>query len=214
MKGELRKELIQCQFCYKSKGSGVTLQKCAGCKIDLYCSKECQKSAWKTHKPKCLLNQRAKSDLPVEHVDTLKMLRGFTSKHRPSIAQASVMALDVFADPARAERDLLMIRLRPRPDSSRLETSFVVTSINIVPIDTFPTAQELYTQLKQASDDNKRTGMAGAIFVLLMDIESKAANVTAVGFPRKMEGVPPSLGSSTCWEDWLTARLDSGRAFL
>jgi hypothetical protein len=33
----LRKELTQCQYCYKSKNSGITLQKCAACLIDVYC---------------------------------------------------------------------------------------------------------------------------------------------------------------------------------
>jgi hypothetical protein len=32
-----RKELTQCQFCYKSRAEGAVLQKCAGCKVDLYC---------------------------------------------------------------------------------------------------------------------------------------------------------------------------------
>ncbi|KAJ7259143.1 hypothetical protein B0H12DRAFT_1109058 [Mycena haematopus] len=32
-----RKELTQCQYCFKSKGPGVTLQRCGGCEIDIYC---------------------------------------------------------------------------------------------------------------------------------------------------------------------------------
>ncbi|KAJ7156722.1 hypothetical protein C8R46DRAFT_1114977 [Mycena filopes] len=84
-KQTLRNELTQCQYCFKSKGPGVDLRKCAACKVDLYCSKECQKSAWKTHKSKCALNQRTNA-FPVEKEDLLKMLRSFTSKHRPTIA--------------------------------------------------------------------------------------------------------------------------------
>lgn len=33
----LRKGLTQCQRCFKSRGSGVTLSKCSGCNVELYC---------------------------------------------------------------------------------------------------------------------------------------------------------------------------------
>lgn len=62
--------------------------------------------------------------------------------------------------------------------------------------------------MKQASDDNKRTGAAGAIFILLMDTESRLTNATGVGFPKVMPGDAPSLGSS--WEEWLTGMLNGG----
>jgi hypothetical protein len=29
--------LHQCQYCFKLKGAGVTLQRCGACKIDIYC---------------------------------------------------------------------------------------------------------------------------------------------------------------------------------
>ncbi|KAJ7101960.1 hypothetical protein C8R44DRAFT_988280 [Mycena epipterygia] len=208
-KETMRKELTQCQYCYKSRGPGVSLQKCGGCQSALYCSKECQKNGWKTHKAKCALNQRAK-ELPVERVDTIKTLRGFTAKHRPTIAEAGIRALNVLVDPARAERDILMIYLRPRRDSKRVETAFFATAANIVPIETFPMAQqqELRGQLKQASEDNIRSGMAGAIFVFLLETETGMSNVAPVGFPKASPGIMPPLGIS--WEQWLIKRLNEG----
>ncbi|KAJ6527886.1 hypothetical protein DFH09DRAFT_850178, partial [Mycena vulgaris] len=138
-----------------------------------------------------------------------KTLRAFTSKHRPAIAHAAVHALNVFVDPSRAEQDLLCIRLRPRSDSSgRTQTAYIVTAVNVVGIDTFPAAQEMRVQLQLASDEQKRTGMAGAIFALLVDLESKTSNVVTVGFPKAMKGVPAPRGSS--WEEWLTRRLNEG----
>lgn len=227
-KETMRKELTQCQYCYKSRGPGVTLQKCGGCQSALYCvrpvvfclivldlddvpsqSKACQKSGWKTHKAKCAINQRAK-ELPVDRVDTIKTLRGFTAKHRPTIAEAGIRALNVLADPARAERDILMIHLRPRRDSTRVETAFFVTAANVVPIETFPGAQqqELLGQLRQASADNMRNGMAGAIFVMLMETDTGMSNVAPVGFPKASAGIFPPLGIS--WEQWLITRLNEG----
>ena len=42
--------LRKCQVC----GPCEKVQKCSKCKIVLYCSKECQKLDWKTHKTYCL----------------------------------------------------------------------------------------------------------------------------------------------------------------
>ena len=43
----------ECDHCDKNTGSS-NLKRCAGCKIAFYCSKECQKAAWKSgHKADC-----------------------------------------------------------------------------------------------------------------------------------------------------------------
>jgi hypothetical protein len=42
--------LASCDYCQKS---GSDLQKCSGCKIAFYCSREHQKKAWGEHKIQC-----------------------------------------------------------------------------------------------------------------------------------------------------------------
>jgi hypothetical protein len=42
-----------CTKCGKHRSAGVKLLKCSGCRTTLYCSVECQKAHWKTHKPDC-----------------------------------------------------------------------------------------------------------------------------------------------------------------
>jgi hypothetical protein len=42
-----------CTKCGKHRSAGVKLLKCSGCRTTLYCSVECQKSHWKTHKADC-----------------------------------------------------------------------------------------------------------------------------------------------------------------
>ena len=53
----LKKE-ESCACCKAKNGGGKTLQVCAGCKIPMYCSKECQKSDWISHKPLCKAAQK------------------------------------------------------------------------------------------------------------------------------------------------------------
>ncbi|KAH7619148.1 hypothetical protein NADE_005993 [Nannochloris sp. 'desiccata'] len=42
-----------CACCKAKKGAGKTLRACSGCHIPVYCSKECQKADWKSHKALC-----------------------------------------------------------------------------------------------------------------------------------------------------------------
>jgi hypothetical protein len=42
-----------CTKCGKHRSAGVKLLKCSGCRTTLYCSVDCQKAHWKTHKPDC-----------------------------------------------------------------------------------------------------------------------------------------------------------------
>ncbi|KAL4254243.1 MYND-type zinc finger protein samB [Abortiporus biennis] len=59
----------RCNFCFKNVGR-ANLKKCAQCQMVRYCSKECQKSAWKTHKPRCLTgakNQQQMAQNPEAH---------------------------------------------------------------------------------------------------------------------------------------------------
>ncbi|KAF8179606.1 hypothetical protein K438DRAFT_1603774 [Mycena galopus ATCC 62051] len=138
----------------------------------------------------------------------LKHLRSFTSKHRPTIAEAGIRALGVLSDCSCAEREVLLIILRPRLDSPRVETSFWVTAATVVPFATFPRAEEMRGQLKLASEDNKRVGMAGAMFVILMDTDNGIMNIAPVGFPKASREFSKSL--STTWEEWLKKRLNEG----
>ena len=36
-KAALHRELMQCQFCFKSKREGVSFFRCGGCQIEIYC---------------------------------------------------------------------------------------------------------------------------------------------------------------------------------
>lgn len=225
----IRKELTQCQYCFKSRAAGVTLQKCAACKIDIYCvcyfgpvwfpisnlfhlvlqSKECQKKAWPTHKSKCKLNRLLASGGPTTQLDVLKNLRAFTSKHRPTIAEASLRALEVCVDPSRAFRDVVVIFLESRSGSTRTETSFFATGADVVPFESFGPvkAEEMRGQLKLAHDNNIRTGMMGAVFAILCNPSSGAMNVCPIGFPKD---IGKMMYAGMPWKEWMLNRLNEG----
>ena len=63
---------IECAKCNKTDG---TLLKCGGCNLGIYyCSKECQKAHWKTHKVDCKFAnlfdiKQTKLELTYDHDD-------------------------------------------------------------------------------------------------------------------------------------------------
>ncbi|KIK70137.1 hypothetical protein GYMLUDRAFT_34606 [Collybiopsis luxurians FD-317 M1] len=182
----LRKELDQCQTCWRSKEPGRPLMKCAGCQIEKYCSKECQKKSWPTHKVKCKLNRRLQT-MPSDVMDASKALRLFTSKHRPIMTQSVARSFGLRNDPERCLRDILVVYLSDRRTSSsfssRPETSFYATDAQILPVEQLgQQALEVKAQLLRVNEEMCKTGHLGAVFVLLMCAEHKVTNVAPVGF--------------------------------
>ncbi|KHJ76082.1 MYND finger, partial [Oesophagostomum dentatum] len=42
-----------CSHCMRAPHKGEKLSKCAACDFVRYCSKDCQRLAWKVHRPEC-----------------------------------------------------------------------------------------------------------------------------------------------------------------
>ncbi|CAL1699180.1 unnamed protein product [Somion occarium] len=59
-----RQTVARCRSlqCLHSKADGTRLFACSGCKIALYCSKECQREDWPSHRRMCGEIQRTASD--------------------------------------------------------------------------------------------------------------------------------------------------------
>ncbi|EJD39086.1 hypothetical protein AURDEDRAFT_128526 [Auricularia subglabra TFB-10046 SS5] len=108
-------EASQCNNCWVAQ-SEVKLFLCGKCKAAKYCSKECQKVAWKDHKTHCkvaaanrqLLESstekvqpfaNAAADLPESKSELHSLLQTWTNRHRPSLAAALVDALNLRSDP-------------------------------------------------------------------------------------------------------------------
>ncbi|TFK63399.1 hypothetical protein BDN72DRAFT_847659 [Pluteus cervinus] len=198
-------DLTQCQYCSKSKAQGATLSKCAGCLIDIYCSKECQKKAWPTHKIRCKLNQRTKNRDPVQ-TDKFKLLRAFTSKHRPMLATAGVRALELGIHPDNATNKALMVIVRERP-AKRVELSFFAIEAEVVSIDSFgkERAEEMRGQLKLTTDVHRLSGSTGTFFVILHEPNSGLMNIMPVGF--SADGV---YNRPMPWKESLLKNLNEG----
>ncbi|PPQ91624.1 hypothetical protein CVT25_012805 [Psilocybe cyanescens] len=221
VKEPLRKELTTCQNCGKSRlEEGVTLSKCSGCKIALYCSKDCQRAGWPVHKTTCKLNQRsqtmaaalaAQSPAAAAQGDVFKALRAFCSKHRPSIAEYGIRALDLPLDPTRSLREVVLIKVKSVPNAKRAEMSFMALSAELVPAEALGRAQgeELRSQLKNFEQQQKRMGQLGGIMVLVFDIDTNMSNACPVGFGKDVLTLKPGQP----WKEPLLRTLNSGTVY-
>ncbi|KAJ7884163.1 hypothetical protein B0H14DRAFT_3857189 [Mycena olivaceomarginata] len=93
------------------------LTKCSQCKSALYCSKECQKTDWKNHKPYCQMVVRypPKVDLVTGGEPPLQRhLRLWNARFEDSLMFAAIVALDLYKRPENIDNLGLVITLRPR----------------------------------------------------------------------------------------------------
>ncbi|OCH84049.1 hypothetical protein OBBRIDRAFT_453754 [Obba rivulosa] len=203
----LRRAMTQCQQCFKSPVQpGVSLFRCSGCSVELYCSRACQKKAWPDHKEKCMINRKHQSSK--EGAERLRLLRAFTTKHRPSISEAVVRALDLCADVSRAQRDMLVLYLTARPAPVRTEKAFQLIATDVIPIGgLWPEREaEMKMMLGKAHDTiTQHTSAPGAVLVTLACIDQHVVNICPVCI-QSLEGLTPGLP----WEEKLMRMLNEG----
>ncbi|EMD33892.1 hypothetical protein CERSUDRAFT_86668 [Gelatoporia subvermispora B] len=200
---QARRLLSQCGHCYSSRGDGTTLFKCGACQVDTYCSRQCQKAAWAVHKEKCAINRCAQE--AGVHAQ-LKNLRGYTDKHRPTIAEAAIRSLGLAQDVTRAERWCLIVHLQTRPNAQRTDRLYQCVDAEVAPFEVFGLgeAAKMRRQLQLAG-----AGVVGTAFVVMMCVDPGQSrylkNIVPVGFEKAVletSGLP--------WKEWMMRRLDEG----
>ncbi|KAL3147811.1 hypothetical protein ABBQ32_002539 [Trebouxia sp. C0010 RCD-2024] len=66
-------EVLSCRTCFRDYSDTLPLQACSRCAATLYCSPECQKIGWKSHKQQCKGRVEA-AKLTPEQLDQLDLL--------------------------------------------------------------------------------------------------------------------------------------------
>lgn len=111
---ELASTILGCGNCHAMKGpDGGQLLHCKRCRLQYYCSRQCQKQHWKLHKPDC----KEKSYLPSGYTASRVAIGGNTSAEALQMARVGVVIIPYSsADPADAAYQH-GIALSPSPDN-------------------------------------------------------------------------------------------------
>ncbi|KDQ07500.1 hypothetical protein BOTBODRAFT_38799 [Botryobasidium botryosum FD-172 SS1] len=141
---------------------------------------------------------------------SLENLRAFTSKHRPTLAEYGIRALDLVVDHTRCLRDVLHLVLVHRAEAARIEMSFFLVTVDVVPLESFGgKAEEMREQLQLANEAQRGAGLTGSFGVVLtcMSPSNPAMNITFVGFTKRdLADFTPGMP----WKEELTRRLNEG----
>ena len=83
-------DLFRCFLCQR-EGRSPPLRRCSQCEIAFYCSKECQRGHWKTHKAACVAAVAAKA----QDAARQRLARAVRAKGKAKVERAADDALCV-----------------------------------------------------------------------------------------------------------------------
>ncbi|KZT10123.1 uncharacterized protein LAESUDRAFT_722286 [Laetiporus sulphureus 93-53] len=165
----LRKEMMECYHCVKPLGKAGKLMQCGRCKWDIYCSKQCQRNAWPTHRPRCD-NVAHMDDLNAERMHSLVL---FKRRHLPTVTVLGPSVLEIYEMPIVTKHAALLLCLDSHPERRR-EVSYSVTDICLYGLDKLPgtvlhpeEVGRIRARLALADERLKATGHGGAFLAIM-----------------------------------------------
>ncbi|KAE8551755.1 hypothetical protein TMatcc_001737 [Talaromyces marneffei ATCC 18224] len=109
-------ESQHCANCAKASTSDNALKRCAKCKTTFYCSRDCQKSHWKTHKKVCASNAANATREDLSSSSTTPSTGPSTTSRRPPPKGLTV----VMDKPFHQLNDKTWLHNRPEKDVYKL----------------------------------------------------------------------------------------------
>ncbi|KAH6884338.1 hypothetical protein BKA70DRAFT_1205478 [Coprinopsis sp. MPI-PUGE-AT-0042] len=200
-----------CDNCGVPETPAVKFRLCGGCMSGQYCSQDCQRAHWPSHKPICqhIGQQAPKASALTSSADTnediVKSLRKFTSAHASLLSWAGFQALQLKQVPANIRKSALLVELSPREhaDSHR---RFSVSAAHIVPRN-YIRDPDVVADIQRREERCRQSGGIGTLIVILQ--YGGVAQVT----PFEVDPPPSKISwdERTDWHAVLNHFVESGR---
>ncbi|PCH39353.1 hypothetical protein WOLCODRAFT_29493 [Wolfiporia cocos MD-104 SS10] len=199
-----------CDQCNAVEQPGARFRLCGGCMTTQYCSPECQKIHWPSHKAICqhTAGQIAAAKRPSELDEGLvKGLRKFVSAHATLLGWAGFQALQLKRMPSNVRQNALLIELSYRPSSSESLSRFSIKGTHIVPR-TYITDNDplVGADIQRREDRCRKSGGIGTAVILVQCGDVSQVMPVEVDAPSKI-----SWDSREDWADVLRHFVESGR---
>ncbi|RXW18947.1 hypothetical protein EST38_g6908 [Candolleomyces aberdarensis] len=200
-----------CDQCGTPETPSVKFRLCGGCMTTQYCSQDCQKIHWPSHKTICQHTaaqvSKAGSVAPTagyadEHL--AKNLRKFASAHTTLLGWAGFQALQLKRVPANVRQNALLVELSYH-DHMESHRRFSISSTHIVPR-TYVRDALVIQDIQRREERCRTNGGIGTLVVIL-----QCGGVSQV---MPVEVDPPAKITWDVREDWpsvLNHFVESGR---
>ncbi|OSC97698.1 hypothetical protein PYCCODRAFT_1439925 [Trametes coccinea BRFM310] len=185
---------------------------CGGCMTTQYCSQDCQKAHWPSHKPICqhTASQLSTAKQPMHSSldeNLVKSLRKFVSAHSTLLGWAGFQALQLKRLPSNIRQNALLIELNYRHSSSDPLRRFSIKATHIVPRSYVTDHDPLVGQdILRREDRCRKNGGIGCAVVLIQCGEISQVMPVEVDSPSRI-----TWDSRDDWPQTLQHFVESGR---
>ncbi|KAJ7759338.1 hypothetical protein DFH07DRAFT_817265 [Mycena maculata] len=196
-----------CDQCGVAESPSVSkFRLCGGCMTTQYCSPDCQKIHWPSHKAICqhTANQVSAVKQPSGYDNLAKSLRKFTSAHAALLGWAGFQALQLKRIPANVRQNALLVELTPT-DNMESHRRFSIAATHVVPR-TYICDPLVIADIQRREQRCRQSGGIGTAVIII-----QCGGVSQV---MPVEVDPPSKISWDSREDWahvLHHFVESGR---
>ncbi|KAI0790028.1 hypothetical protein C8Q75DRAFT_717444 [Abortiporus biennis] len=199
-----------CDQCGAVEQPNMRFRLCGGCMVTQYCSQDCQKRHWPSHKTICQHTSSqisaAKTGADIVDENLVKNLRKFTSAHSTLLSWAGFQALQLKRIPSNIRQQALLVELNYRQlsDSSR---RFSIKGTHIVPR-TYVTDNDplVGADIQRREERCRRSGGIGTAVILIQCGEISQVMPVEVDSPSRI-----SWDERADWADVLRHFVESGR---
>ncbi|CCM02779.1 uncharacterized protein FIBRA_04887 [Fibroporia radiculosa] len=183
---------------------------CGGCMVTQYCSQECQRSHWPSHKAICQHTAASKAAVTQQGAldeNLVKNLRKFVSGHSTLLGWAGFQALQLKRIPSNIRQNALLIELSYRPSGPDALRRFTIKGTHIVPRTYITDNDPLVGQdIARREERCRRSGGIGTAVILVQCGDVSQVMPVEVDAPNKI-----SWDSRDDWTDVLRHFVESGR---
>ncbi|KAJ7157645.1 hypothetical protein C8R43DRAFT_997222 [Mycena crocata] len=199
-----------CDQCGAAESPAVSrFRLCGGCMTTQYCSPDCQKVHWPSHKAICqhTVNQVAAAKQPgagYGSENVAKSLRKFTSAHAGLLGWAGFQALQLKRIPANVRQNALLVELAPTGHAES-HRRFSIAATHVVPR-TYICDPLVIADIQRREERCRHNGGIGTAVIII-----QCGGISQV---MPVEVDPPSKISWDTRDDWahvLHNWVESGR---
>ncbi|KAG6873478.1 hypothetical protein C0995_015181 [Termitomyces sp. Mi166 len=199
-----------CDQCGAAETPSAKFRLCGGCMTTQYCSQDCQKMHWPSHKPICKhtagqISNTKQSAAGFGDGELQKCLRKFASAHTALLGWAGFQALKLKRLPANIRQNALLIELTHHNRHPESHRRFSIVGTHVVSR-AYVRDPLVISDIQRREERCRRNGGIGTLVIIIQ--------CGAISQVMPVEVDPPSRISWDArddWEDVLRHFVDSGR---